>query len=64
MFDPNTLYFVNDEALRAIAPTSTMAHWRSEGRGPAFVKLCGKVAYRGSDLNDWIESQTVHPAAA
>ena len=47
--------------LRAIAPASTMAHWRCEDRGPAYVKLGLKVAYRGGDLNDWIESQTIRP---
>ena len=64
MFDPDTLYFATDPALRSIAPASTMAHWRCEGRGPAYVKIGPKVAYKGADLNDWIEAQTVRPAAA
>ena len=33
MFDPTKLYFANDPALNALAPYSTMAHWRCEGRG-------------------------------
>ena len=64
MFDPDTLYFATDPALRSIAPASTMAHWRCEGRGPAYVKIGPKVAYKGADLNRWIEAQTVRPAAA
>ena len=64
MFDPNTLYFATDPALRSIAPASTMAHWRCEGRGPPYVKIGPKVAYKGADLNRWIEAQTVRPAAA
>ena len=64
MFDPDKLYLATDPALRAIAPASTMAHWRCEGRGPAYVKLGLKVAYKGADLNDWIEAQTVRPSAA
>ena len=64
MFDPDTLYFATDPALRSIAPASTMAHWRCGGRGPAYVKIGPKVAYKGTDLNRWIEAQTVHPAAA
>ncbi|MCE2492754.1 MAG: hypothetical protein J4F40_09120 [Alphaproteobacteria bacterium] len=64
MFDPNKLYFANDPALSALAPYSTMAHWRCEGRGPAFIKIGSRVAYSGKALNDWIESQTVRPAAA
>ena len=64
MFDPDTLYFATDPALRSIAPASTMAHWRCEGRGPAYVKIGPKVAYKGAYLNRWIEAQTVRPAAA
>ena len=47
MFDPNKLYFANDPALNALAPYSTMAHWRCEGRGPAFIKIGSRVAYSG-----------------
>ena len=64
MFEPGKLYFATDPALRAIAPASTMAHWRCEHRGPDYVKIGLKVAYRGDHLNDWIEAQTVRPSAA
>lgn len=64
MFDNDRLYFATDPTLRNIAPASTMAHWRCEGRGPSFVKIGPKVAYRGADLNAWIEAQTVRPTAA
>ena len=64
MFTDDTLYLATDEAMRQIAPASTMAHWRCEGRGPAYVKIGLKVAYRGRDLNEWLESQTVRPNAA
>ena len=65
MFDENRLYLANDpELLRTIAPYSTMAHWRSEGRGPAFIKLGHKVAYSGKALNEWLVARTVEPAAA
>ena len=33
MFDPEKLYLTSDPDLLALAPYSTMAHWRSEGRG-------------------------------
>ena len=39
MFDPGKLYLATDPTLRNIAPASTMAHWRCEGRGPAYVKI-------------------------
>ena len=61
MFDEGKFYFTNDPALTALAPYSTLAHWRSEGRGPAFIKVGMKVAYSGPDLNRWIESRTVRP---
>ena len=64
MFDDNKLYLTSDPALKAIGPYSTLAHWRSEGRGPRFIKLGAKVAYRGSDLNEWLASRTVEPRAA
>lgn len=65
MFDPNKLYLTSDPALKVIASYSTMAHWRVEGRGPAFVKLGPRrVAYQGSELNAWLERRTVRPTAA
>lgn len=64
MFDPDKLYMADDPALLVLGPYSTLAHWRSEGRGPAYVKLGRRVAYRGSALNVWIEAQTVEPAPA
>ena len=64
MFDPGKLYFATDPALRTIAPASTMAHWRCEGRGPAYIKIGSRVAYRGSDLNAWLAEQRVEPKAA
>ena len=64
MFDPTKLYFANDPALKALGPYSTLAHWRSEGRGPAFIKIGSRVAYSGKALNDWLAARTVEPQAA
>ncbi len=64
MFENNRLYFAGDPALSALAPYSTLAHWRCEGRGPAFIRIGKRVAYRGSDLNAWLASRTVNPVAA
>ena len=63
MFDPDRLYPNTDKALDVIAPASTRNHWRSEGRGPAFIKLGQRVAYSGKALNEWLVSRTVHPGA-
>ncbi len=61
MFDETKLYMTDDAALLAIAPYSTWAHWRCEGRGPSYVKLGSRVAYSGRALNEWLEARTVQP---
>ena len=61
MFDASKLYLTTDTALRLLAPASTMAHWRSEGRGPPYIKIGPKVAYSGKALNEWLEANTVRP---
>lgn len=39
----------------------TLARWRSEGRGPAYIKIGGKkVAYRISAVHSWLDQQDVH----
>ena len=64
MFQDDKLYLTSDPALKALGPYSTLAHWRSEGRGPAFIKIGSKVAYSGRALNEWLQRQTVQPTAA
>ena len=64
MFDDQRLYSASDPALRAIAPYSTMAHWRCEGRGAAYVKIGPRVMYLGADLNKWLTECRVDPREA
>jgi len=41
-------------------PEGTLAQWRSQRRGPQYVKLEGRlVRYRRSDLEDYIASRLV-----
>ena len=61
MYEDKKLYLANDPALRPLGSYMTLAHWRHEGRGPAFVRLGRRIGYRGSDLNRWLEAQTVQP---
>jgi hypothetical protein len=42
----------------------TLATWRSQRRGPAFVKLGRRVFYRRDDLHAYIAEQRRDPAAA
>ena len=61
MFDDDKLYLAGDPALLKLGRPSTLAHWRSDGRGPAFIKVGARVAYRGLDLNEWLIARTVRP---
>ena len=55
LFDPRRLYRPQDPELRQLAAEGTMRIWRCKGRGPRYLKVGGKVLYRGSALNRWIE---------
>ena len=59
MFDPDTLYFTDDPALKPLGAYATRAGWRSQGCGPNYLKLGSRVAYRGRDLNAWLESRII-----
>ena len=39
--------------------TSTLEKMRSEGRGPRYVKLGGRVFYRRADLDAYVQSAVV-----
>ena len=41
--------------------TQTLAKWRSQGRGPSFVRLGGSVFYRLSELDQFIEAGVTVP---
>jgi predicted DNA-binding transcriptional regulator AlpA len=45
--------------LLGLAP-ATLRNMRTQGRGPAFIKVGGLVRYRPDDLVDWIESRVRH----
>ena len=64
MFKPDRLYLTDDLELLAIWKASTLANWRYERRGPAYMKVGKRVYYRGADLNDFLLKHRVDPAAA
>ena len=36
----------------------TLCNWRVQGRGPAYVQMCGKaIRYRRQDITAWLEAQ-------
>lgn len=42
--------------------TGTLANWRVQGKGPAFVKLGSKVLYPIDELDKWEAAQKVNAA--
>jgi predicted site-specific integrase-resolvase len=36
---------------------ATLRKWRWEGKGPKFIKVGRKVAYREADVSDFIQNQ-------
>ena len=47
------------EVLR-LAP-ATLSCWRSNGKGPQFVKCGAAVRYRAEDLEEWISERIIKP---
>ena len=43
-------------AARWAISEATLERWRSEGIGPKFLKLCGRVLYRQVDIEAYEES--------
>ena len=39
----------------------TIIRWRSEGRGPAYVKAGHRVLYKRADVMAWLERRKVEP---
>ena len=37
---------------------ATLRKWRSQGRGPRFLKIGALVRYRPDDISAWIDHQT------
>ena len=64
MFTDDTLYDPRHADLTALVSSSTLAQWRHESRGPAYIKIGARVFYRGADLNAWLASRTVRPTDA
>ncbi|EPD5623960.1 helix-turn-helix domain-containing protein [Klebsiella pneumoniae] len=60
---PARLYFtpqqVSDHFGGAVSPR-TLANWRSQSIGPAYVKLGGKVLYSAASISEWEKRRTVN----
>ncbi len=62
--DPEHYYTPTAPELRPVAAVQTLARWRHEGRGPAFVKSGSRVLYKGADVLAWLEARRVATDAA
>jgi len=38
-------------------PLGTLANWRYQGRGPAYLRVGRHVRYRAEDVATWVEEQ-------
>lgn len=47
------------QALRV--DQSTLVRWRVNNEGPAFVRMGGRVRYRPSAIEAWLEGNTINP---
>ena len=63
-------YAVNDDNLLDSAAAArflglrspgTLANWRSQGRGPAFVKVGSSIRYLQGDLTSWVRANRMSP---
>lgn len=45
-----------ETAARLCVADGTLANWRVQGRGPAFVRIGGKICYRDEDIDAFIAS--------
>lgn len=44
-------------------PTTTLAQWRWQGIGPAYVKIGRSIRYPRADVIAWLEKNRVETAA-
>ena len=63
-FSPEAFYRPNDPKMAVLAKPQTLRVWRSQGKGPAYLKIGSRVLYSGDTLNKWLESRLVEPSAA
>lgn len=62
LFENNRTYVLGDPELTVLGSREKLAQWRFRNVGPAWIKIGRKVAYLGSDLNDWIAANRTDPS--
>ena len=49
----NTLFTPSEVAKKYRIAVGTLANWRSQGRGPEYIKYGRKVLYPVSEMDKW-----------
>jgi predicted DNA-binding transcriptional regulator AlpA len=64
MENAETLLLPKQAAEKLKLTAATLQRYRSEGGGPLFVKIGRRrVAYRNSDLSEWLAARTANSTA-
>ena len=61
LFDNSRTYQLGDPELDVLGTREKLAQWRHRMVGPPWVKIGRKVAYLGTDLNNWLAAQRTDP---
>jgi hypothetical protein len=64
MFKAPELTDARGAAERLFVSERTLSNWRYQGRGPAYLKVGGKIVYRIAVLEAWLEARTTSPEVA
>lgn len=62
--EPHNYYRPSAPELREVGAPQTLAQWRHNGKGPAYIKSGSRVLYLGQDVLNWLDKNRVTPAAA
>jgi hypothetical protein len=63
LIDPDELLPNNEAARELRQKPNTLATWRSQKRGPAYLKIGRQVFYRRADLSAWLGARRHEPQA-
>ncbi|MBS7702667.1 helix-turn-helix domain-containing protein [Chelatococcus asaccharovorans] len=56
--DASHFLTVSEVGARLGLAISTLNSWRSQGRGPRFVKMGSRVRYHDADIASWLAENT------
>jgi predicted DNA-binding transcriptional regulator AlpA len=58
MHDDDSLYTPRETANKLNSNERTLERWRTQGTGPAYVKIGRRVAYTHSAIREFIQQHT------